>query len=485
MKILLANPPWKQGRLYGIRSGCRFPYMTDEVTEKGIPTYIPFPFSLAQAAALLKQHGFDVELWDWVAGGGNLDDFLREVVRYRPDVYLQEIVAPSYPYDRAILESLRHSLPDSKLGACGTMVTGWGPEMLKKTPVIDFGLPFEWEETALELAQRLRDQRSLDGMPGLYHRNGDQVIAEVRRMRPKADALPWPLRESLPMLNYNDDFAFLPVPNLQMYSSRGCPFQCSFCVWINARYGDLQVSFRDPQDIMQEIRWCLSKWPFKAVYFDDDTFNLKKDHVLGIAEAYQRESFGVPWAAMCRADLFDRETLETCKKSGLYAVKYGIESANPQILQGINKHLDLEKAEQVIAWTKELGIRVHLTLVVGLPGETERTIRQTWKFAKRVKADYLQFSLATPYPGTELYEQACRHGWIEALDWSEYNADSQASMRTDAMSREEIEGWVRKLNLRRFGLQIMRNPLDCLRLYLRKALSSPRKVFNVLRNLSI
>lgn len=482
MKILLANPPWRKGDLYGVRSGCRFPYMTDELTRDGVPTYIPFPFTLAQAAALLKKHGFEAEFWDEIAAGGSPESFYERVTNFRPDLYLQEVVAPSYPNDRHIFETLKSRLPAAVLGAAGIMVTGWGPEMLEKNPAIDLGLTYEWEETALDVAHRLKNGDSLAGTRGLYHRQNGKVVAEARRMRPALADLPWPDRESLPMLRYNDDFAFLPVPNLQMYTSRGCPYQCSFCVWINARYGDLKVQWRDPQDVMDEIKWCLARWPFKAVYFDDDTFNLKKSYILELCEKWRQANISVPWAAMCRADLFDRETLEECKRSGLYAVKYGIESADQKILAGIHKNLDLEKARQVIAWTQELGIKVHLTLVIGLPGETEATIRKTWRFARQLKPDYMQFSLATPYPGTELYQQAKEHGWIEAQDWSDFNADSQAAMRTDSMSRPELEKWVRTLNFRRFGLQLFRNPGPCFRMYLRKAMNSPRKIINFTRN---
>jgi len=483
MKVLIANPPWRKGNLYGLRSGARFPYMTDELTWEGVPAWIPFPFTPSQAAALLEKNGFEIELWDAVAEGMPLSTFIEKTVAYKPDLYIQEVVAPSYPNDRAIFETLKARLPDTVLAAAGLMVTGWGPKMLEANPEMDAGLTYEWEETALELASKVRDGDSFDGVKGLFHRKNGAVIVEPRRPQPDLNSLPWPARERLPMLRYNDDFAFLPTPNLQMFTERGCPYKCSFCVWINARYGNYAVRFRDPADVVEEMAWCLKRWPFKAVYFDDDTFNLRKSHVLKLCDEIRKKGIKIPWAAMCRADMFDRETLKECRDAGLFAVKYGIESADPKILDGIHKDLDLEKAEAVIALTREYGIKVHLTLMVGLPGETEKSIKKTWRLAKRVKADYLQFSLATPYPGTELYETAVRHGWIEAVDWSDFNADSQASMRTDAMSRDELDGWVRILNLRRFGLQLIRNPLDCIRTYSKKILKSPRKLFNVAKNL--
>jgi radical SAM superfamily enzyme YgiQ (UPF0313 family) len=478
MKILIANPPWREAGEFGIRSGARFPYLTNELTWEGVPTWIPFPFHPAIAAALLKKHEFSVEFWDGVAEGAFPDDFLRRVQEYRPDLYIQECVAPSYPHDADFFRRLRQAVPGCILGVAGLMATAHGQEMFADNPAFDVGLTFEWEETALELAQRLRDRLPLNGIKGLIHRRDGQTICEERRPSPDVKALPWPLRDHLPMLRYNDDFAFLPIPNLQLYSSRGCPYHCTFCVWIFARYGNYQVRFRDPDDIMAEIEWCLARWPFKAVYFDDDTFNISKKFTLQICEAMKRRDLKVPWAGMCRADLFDRETLTACKEAGMIALKYGIESADQGILDGIRKGLSISKAEEVIKITKELGIKVHLTLMVGLPGETENTLRKTWRFVKRVRPDYLQFSLATPYPGTELYQQAVDRGWLEAKNWNEFNADSHAAMRTEALSRQDLERWIRKLNLLRFGLQFVENPWQCLRTYGRKSLQSPRKLWN-------
>ncbi|MBF0502190.1 MAG: radical SAM protein [Candidatus Riflebacteria bacterium] len=478
MKILIANPPWLEDAHFGVRSGARFPYMTNELTWEGVPTWIPFPFHPAMAAALLKKNGFHAEFWDGVAEGAQQKDFLDRIKAFQPDLYIQETVAPSYPYDVDFFQKLREILPRCVLGVAGLMVTSWGRQMFEENPVFDVGLTYEWEETTLELANRLQDGSPLDGVQGLIHRQGSEIILEVRRPSPDLKKLPWPLRDRLPMLRYNDDFAFLPVPNLQMYSSRGCPYKCTFCVWIKARYGNYQVRYRDPEDIVSEIEDCLEKWPFRAVYFDDDTFNINKNFTLQICETMQRRGLKIPWAGMCRADLFDRETLEACKKAGMVAVKYGIESADQEILNGIKKNLNIHKAEEVIRITKELGIKVHLTLMVGLPGETEQTLKKTWRFVKRVRPDYMQFSLATPYPGTDLYDEAVEKGWIESKKWNEFNADSHAVMRTAALSREDLERWIRKMNLLRFGLQFVENPWQCIRTYSRKALQSPRKLLN-------
>ncbi|MBI3037647.1 hypothetical protein HYY75_01165, partial [bacterium] len=259
---------------------------------------------------------------------------------------IQEVVTLSYENDRNIFEKIKELVPNVITVAAGLLITGWGPEMLRQNPAIDLGFTFEWEFTALETAKKIRNKEDIKGTHGIFHRTGGKVVEEPRRPSPDLDSLPWPARERLPMLRYNDDFAFLPVPNLQMFSSRGCPFKCSFCVWINARYGNNQVRFRSPENVVEEIKWCLKTWPFKAVYFDDDTFNIKKSYVLRLCEEMERQNLKIPWAAMCRADLFDRETLKICRKTGLFAVKYFMESIKNLILRKPRKLFPLPENKE-------------------------------------------------------------------------------------------------------------------------------------------
>ena len=138
--------------------------MTDEVNREGVPTWIPFPFSHAQAAALLQKNGFNAEFWDGVAEGGTLDSYLQRVISWSPDLYIQEVVAPTYPYDMEIFQRLRSALPRTVLAVAGTMITAWGKEMLVQNPVLDAGLTFEWEETALALAEAEQTQQTFFGI---------------------------------------------------------------------------------------------------------------------------------------------------------------------------------------------------------------------------------------------------------------------------------------------------------------------------------
>ena len=158
------------------------------------------------------------------------------------------------------------------------------------------------------------------------------------------------------------------------------------------------------------MAWLINKFNFKAVYFDDDVFNIDQGQVIGICREMARKGIKVPWAAMARADLMSEEILGMMSDAGLYAVKYGVESANNKVLRLCKKNLNLAKAEKMIRYTKELGVKVHLTFCLGLPGETRQSIQDTVDFISGIKPDSFQFSLATPFPGTDYYRYLKRNG---------------------------------------------------------------------------
>jgi len=158
------------------------------------------------------------------------------------------------------------------------------------------------------------------------------------------------------------------------------------------------------------MEWLIKKFNFKAVYFDDDVFNIDKTHVTNICKEIMKRNIRVPWAAMARADFMDEKLLSLMSNAGLYAVKYGIESANSNVLRLCKKNLNLAKAETMIKYTKKLGVKVHLTFCLGLPGETSQSIQDTINFVARINPDSLQFSLATPFPGTSYFRYLVKRG---------------------------------------------------------------------------
>lgn len=440
MRVLLLNLPWKKDGRFGVRAGSRWPF-TAEPEKDGRIHYVPFPFFLAYAASLLKKWGYDVDIIDSIAEGIEERETREKILVCNADLIVAETSTPSFFNDIAILRDIHSSLPDSRMVLCGSHASVFSEQILSRYDFINYILSGEYEYTLLDLAGHLDGNLPLSCVLGLAYREGGKI--KVNKSRPtidNLDNLPWPEREALPIYRYNDGFCNLPAPNVQMWASRGCPFECAFCLWPQTIYRERKYRKRSPGFVVDEMEYLIERFNFKAVYFDDDTFNIDRNHVLGICKEIKRRNIKIPWAAMARADLMDAELLEVLAASGLYALKYGIESADQNVLGLCRKSMNADKALKTVRITKEAGIRVHLTFCLGLPGENKRSIEKTARFIRDAQPDSLQVSFATPFAGTDYFEYAKDNDWLIAGDWPDYDGNCGCVARTQELSSADIEG---------------------------------------------
>lgn len=439
MRILLVNLPWERDGRRGVRAGSRWPFTTQPKSDGSIH-YIPFPFFLAYTAALLKKEFPSTRLIDAIAEGFSRNKVYRNIQAYKPKLLLVETSTPSFENDIKIIHQIKKTLPHCLIALCGPHAGFFADRILNKFLFIDYIIIGEYEFTMLALAKHLDKGLNLDTVSGLaFRKEGRNVINKLREASSDLDALPWPERESLPMYKYNDGFARMPVPNVQILSSRGCPFSCVFCLWPQTIYQGHQYRRRNPADAADEMHFLVKRYGFKAVFFDDDIFNADPRHVLGICREIKKRKIKVPWAAMGRADLMDKRLLEELASAGLFAIKYGVESADQGILDFARKNIDLEKTRKIISATKKCGIKVHLTFCLGLPGETISTIKKTAKFIKDTRPDSLQVSYATPFPGTKLYDYLQSRGKAFSGRWSDYDGNSLCVIKNDKLDPERLE----------------------------------------------
>lgn len=433
VEVILANPPWKKGDNWGVRAGSRWPH----IKNRGEEAYLPFPFFLAYAAALLSQRGINVRLVDALAEKIENDSFIGLVNELKPKLLVAEVSTPSLENDLLLLKNINRA--DTKIAVCGLDFNIRQPKFLQENDFIDYVMFGEYEYTALDLFEHL-DSREFKGIPGLIYRDNGRVrVNPDRPLINDLDQLPWPMREGLSMDKYIDAPGDLKTPSVQMLASRGCPFGCIFCTWPQLIYNSNRCRMRNPKKIVEEMEYLVKKDKFKSVYFDDDTFNISKTHILRICREIKDRALSVPWAAMARADLMDEELLHKMKEAGLYSVKYGVESSNQEALDKVGKQMDLKKAERMIRFTKSLGIKIHLSFAFGMPGETAETIDATIDYAIGLTPDTVQFSLLTPYPGTEYYRRLDAQGDIVSRDWSDYNASSKSVIKTEHLTPAGLE----------------------------------------------
>lgn len=441
IRTILANPTWAIGaKRYGVRAGSRWPASLALEGRSGKRHYVPFPFFLAYAASLLKKHHKEALIIDAVAEGLNKVEFVERIKNNNPDIIVLETATPSFKVDIETAKELKQKFEGVRMVLTGPHASALAFEILTQYEYIDYILIGEYEHTLLDLINYMEGKTKIGNISGLAHRMGNKV--KVNKQGPAInnfDSLSWPERESLPIQAYNDGFCDLPKPNVQVLASRGCPYKCKFCLWPQTIYNSRVYQKRTPEGVINEVAWLLDRYNFKAVYFDDDTFNIDRNYVLEICKEISKRKIRFLWAIMARADLMDKQLLERMKQAGLYAIKYGIESADEKILRLCNKDMDLNKTKQIIMLTKEIGIKVHLTFCLGLPGETNRSIEKTIKFIESVKPDSLQFSFATPFPGTDFFKYANENGLIVSDDWDRFDGTRRCVVRTEKLTNEDLE----------------------------------------------
>ncbi len=435
LKVLLVNLPWHVGGNWGVRAGSRWPHI--KIIKED--SYMPFPFFLAQAASLLRRNSIEANVIDAIAECTSEEKITERISSIDFDLLVAEVSTPSFWEDLRMLKNI--SLLGKKIAVCGPHAQIYTEDFLRDYPFVDFVLCGEYEFTLLELAECLRSgNNDLSQVKGLIYRDNKKPVKNSARKLCDVNLLPWPARDCLPMEKYLDAPGGMPVPSAQMIASRGCPFQCIFCLWPQVMYQGRNYRTRDINDVMDEMEYLINHKGFKSIYFDDDTFNIGKARMFEFCREIKKRGLEkVPWAIMARPDLMDEEILREMKSAGLYAVKYGVESSNQHILEGMKKNMDIKKSVKMIRLTKDLGIKTHLTFTFGLPGETKKTIKETIDFALRMDPFSLQFSITTPFPDTEYFSILEKEKLIITKDWSKYDGNSGSVMKLHNLTGLDLE----------------------------------------------
>ena len=362
-----------------------------------------FPTWLAQPAALVPNS----KLIDAPPARTELEEVLRQVRDY--ELVVMHTSTPSFASDVKVAEALKAVNPNLKIGFVGANVAVEPEDSLKKGGILDFVARNEFDFTIKEIAEG----RSFDQIDGISYRNGSGVIVhnQERAILEDMDQLPFVTEVYKRDLKIEDYFiGYLKHPYVSIYTGRGCKSRCTFCLWPQT-VGGHRYRVRSPEHVAEEIRLAKHYFPqVKEFFFDDDTFtdNLPR------AEAIAKElgKMGVTWSCNAKANV-PRETLKVLRDNGLRLLLVGYESGNQQILHNIKKGMLIDVAKKFTKDCHELGIKIHGTFILGLPGETRDTIQETIKFATEINPHTIQVSLAAPYPGTFLHKQAVENGWLD------------------------------------------------------------------------
>jgi hopanoid biosynthesis associated radical SAM protein HpnJ len=362
-----------------------------------------FPTWLAQPAALVPGS----KLVDAPPARLPLDAVLAEARDY--ELAVMHTSTPSFASDVRVAEALKDANPKLKVGLVGAKVAVEPEPSLTASSAIEFVAREEFDFTIREVAEG----RAFADIDGLSYRGpgGAVVHNRPRAVLEDMDRLPFVTEVYKRDLRVEDYFiGYLKHPYVSLYTGRGCKSRCTFCLWPQT-VGGHRYRVRSVEHVIEEIRLARHYFPqVKEFFFDDDTFtdNLPR------AEAIARElgRLGVTWSCNAKANV-PRATLEVLRDNGLRLLLVGYESGNQQILHNIKKGMLVEVARRFTKDCHELGITIHGTFILGLPGESKETIEETIQFAAEINPHTIQVSLAAPYPGTFLHRQAVENGWLD------------------------------------------------------------------------
>jgi hopanoid biosynthesis associated radical SAM protein HpnJ len=393
VRTLFLHPPSFDGFDGG--AGARY-QMTREVRSFWYPTW------LAQPAALVE----DSKLIDAPPERLSFEDILPEISRR--ELVVMHTSTPSFKADARTAAKIKEVNPHIRIGLIGAHVAVEPAKSLEAAPAVDFVARNDFDFTIKEVAE----DRPFGQIKGLSWRSpaGTIVHNEPREPLADMDQLPWvtPVyKRDLKVENYFS--GYLKHPYVSFYTGRGCKSRCTFCLWPQTIAGH-RYRVRSVEDVVAEMKWAKAAFPqVREFFFDDDTLtdNLPRVEALAV----ELGKLGVTWSCNAKANV-PRKTLEVMKDNGLRLLLVGYESGNQQILFNIKKGMRVEFARRFTRDCHQLGILIHGTFILGLPGETRETIRETLEFAKEINPHTIQVSLAAPYPGTFLYRQAKENGWL-------------------------------------------------------------------------
>jgi anaerobic magnesium-protoporphyrin IX monomethyl ester cyclase len=456
--IMLVNPPTPDGG-YWIRTQHRVGRRTRE-------NMVWPQVSLAQMAALLHPT-YKLKIIDANAEKMSWPAFIKELDKYQPRYYLTQVTAPTLENDMygCFLAKAR----GAKTIAFGTHVTPIPRESLRPFPALDFVLVGEPDLTIRDLLDHLenrfderpnfiqtlfdkhdpqykisiREDGSVDmhGIKGVAWRKGDEIVINFPRpFISDLDDLPIPMHELLPLQKYR--MPLIKGPFTFIVTSRGCPAGCTYCIkHVSYQYS---ARLRSPALIMEEL-WQLKKLGINNIHMYSDLFTVSRDQVMELCQRMIDEKINIKWTSNSRVDFVDEEMLRMMGKAGNFLISWGIESGNEQILKHARKGAYPDKAKRALVWAKKAGIMNWGYFIIGLPGETEETIRQTIEFSKKLPLDIALFHVAAPYPGTPFFFEVVENGWFrKGTRWEQVDMDKGTVLDYPDLPAERLLYWQKR-----------------------------------------
>jgi len=435
-------------------------------------TWAAPPLGLGYVAAALEGAGHEVKLVDYTLQPILEEEFKGQLVSYKPELVGISLMVRALPQVRELVKSIKE-VGDYPI-VIGGPQPSIAPDFTLRYTGADFAVLGEGEKTIVDFVSSLElGKESYNDIPGIASNLKEQgvVINPQRELIKDLDRIAFPAWHHILPSRYNLQPALTPVkeiPIAPLITTRGCPYKCNFCggplMWRQS------FRMRSAKNIVDEIELLINEYGVKQIFLSDDNFTMQKDHAIAMCKEIIFRKIKIPWACPngIRVDKVDDELLGIMHDAGCYLVGFGIESGSQEILNRAKKQLNLSRVAEVVKMAKRHKILTYGFFIIGLLGETKKTIRQTIDFAIKLPLDRAWFNVLVPYPGTEVFDLYAQGKSYDEIDWG--NVDATTGMITKGITYEGLTGedlvyWQRRA-LREFYL------------------AKPSRFFSVVRNTS-
>ena len=434
MKVYLLNPPFVPRYSRNSRWAARC---------RGGALY--YPIWLSYATGVLENNGYRVRLVDAPAWGWNLENVKEDIKNFNPDLIVGESNFQSLTNDVGVIKEIK-----TEIGAVSVLVgppVSQFPDRILNDDV-DIAARFEYDFTIRDIAESIEEGSGLGNIKGISYKENGRITHNPDRKfstSEELDEIPFVSKVYNEHLNIKDYFlGHTLYPMVQVFTGRGCPNQCTFCAWPETLMGR-KHRVRSVGNVVDEFEYITKELPeAKEIFIEDDTFTIGKNRIKEVCSEIKRRGLDITWSCNARANL-DYESMKVMKDAGCRLLDVGYESGSDEILKNIKKGITTSDSRKFTKDAKRAGLMILADFIFGMPGETKETAEQTIKFVKEIKPNIVQFAVATPIPGTELYDYVKENGFL-LVDDLEESLDEDGFQKClvsyPEFTKEDIENYV-------------------------------------------
>ena len=399
----------------------------------GAAMHMPFALlGLGYLAAVLEKNQYEVDVIDCQVLKLSFEDFRSEISKRQPNIVGVTSSTLTYQSALKLIKIAKEVCPNCITVAGGSHVTFWDDKALEECPELDIVVRREGENTLLELVQRIEAGKVYNDAIGTTCRKEGKIVRNPDRPYIEdLDNLPFPARHLWPMERFREyeDILYLAT-------SRGCVYWCEFCTTV--RMHGRKYRMRSPKNVVDELELLHKTYGISKFTFCDDAFTVDQPRTEALCNEILKRGLKIEWNCGTRVDMLTKELLAKMKEAGCISVWFGVESGSQQVLDAMKKGITPELTTKVLGWVREIGLKPIPNVILGFPGETKKSAWETIKFVEKISPDDVGFyNVATPFPGTPMYDLVKEKGWLRVTDFDKYDT-TKPIFETPWLSMKEL-----------------------------------------------